>query len=64
MKRVLIPVVLAALLLCGCGKETFTCGFCMDQVTEKPHKLEAWGHEYKVCQDCHEGLLALAEELN
>ena len=56
-----LVIVTMALLLCACGKETYTCAMCQDEVTQKPIVVELYGEEYKICNDCKKGLEALAE---
>lgn len=55
VKRVVsiaLTVILLGAVLCGCA-ETFTCGLCMKQVTQKPHTVTALGQELKICDSCY-----------
>ena len=56
-------VLLSAIMLCGCGKETYMCGYCMRTVTQKPHSAKILGQEIKLCESCYETLDGLQTQL-
>lgn len=55
-KRLTIIVLLALVLLSGCGRETFRCALCMDQVKQVPHEVTIFGQEVRICDSCYEYL--------
>lgn len=57
MRRIavlVLSVLLIAVMLCACGEETYTCGWCMKEVTQRPHTVTVLGQEIKVCDSCYE----------
>lgn len=54
MSFVLIVALLLAVLLCGCGEETFMCAVCQETVTQVPHEVTKYGQTIKVCDDCYQ----------
>ncbi len=60
MKYVKTAVIISLLLLAltACGKETFSCGWCGDTVTETPNTLEIGGESTKICDRCYDELKA------
>ncbi len=66
MKKILavvLVVVLMAVMLCACGEETYRCGWCQNQVTQKPRIATVFGQECQVCDDCAEGLEAMGADI-
>lgn len=51
---IMLAAIMTALLLSACGEETYRCGWCQKEVTQKPHTITALGQEIKVCDDCYD----------
>ena len=52
----ILVVVLMTALLCACGKETYECGLCGQNVKQKPVTVTMFAREYWICDDCADGL--------
>lgn len=52
----LLFILTLLLILTACGTETFRCGWCMKEVTQKPHTLTALGQEVKICESCYKAI--------
>ena len=64
-KRALFAALLLIVsLLCGCGKELFTCELCGREVNERPHQVSILGQEAKICDDCNDSIQELKDALS
>lgn len=54
--KIVAMVALIVLALTACGKETFSCGWCGNTVTQSPHKMEIAGDSMKICDSCYADL--------
>ncbi|MDO5411025.1 MAG: hypothetical protein Q4F21_11350 [Lachnospiraceae bacterium] len=63
MVTLILTLAFIATLLCSCGKETYTCGYCMQSVTQKPHYAKMLGQEIKLCDPCYEAIKDLQTEI-
>lgn len=67
MKRVIgvvSVIMLTVVLSCGCGKKTYTCGWCGSTVTQSPHHAKILGQEIELCDDCYKGIKEMQTQLD
>ncbi|MBQ8551135.1 MAG: hypothetical protein IJ426_07350 [Clostridia bacterium] len=60
---VMLAVLMMASLLCACGEKTFKCDCCGENKKSKEHKIELFGVEMVVCEDCRDEIEEGMDEL-
>lgn len=55
-QKICAVILLVFVMLSGCGRETYRCALCMDQVTQVPHEVTIFGQEVRICDSCYEYL--------
>ena len=46
------------------GIKSFTCGYCMRSVKEKPHDVKMLGQQIEICDDCYDMLRDYQQQWN
>lgn len=59
---VLLIVSTMCYMITACGG-SFECAFCGDEKTGKKHKMDFWGEEIVICNECKTELEKIGEEM-
>lgn len=61
MKKIaaLLLAAVTVLSMVGCGKSTFVCDMCGNEVNSKKHVVTAYGEKGTLCDDCYKSWKAL-----
>lgn len=61
---VAVALVLFGVFVSKLGVKSYTCGYCMRTVEQKPHSAQILGQEVELCDDCYDMLKEYQMELN
>ena len=60
---VAVALLLLGIFVSGLGVKSYTCGYCMRTVEQRPHSAQILGQEVELCDDCYDMLKEYQMEL-